>query len=136
MKCRNLSIVLSFLILSCATSKQAQDKYRSLAVEKFKENIDYVYNESKSFVLCVSAAKPTALKPQNSIRFFVYDINNDAIVMEESLTDGSARWINDRSIEVRYALGVDSKDPAVPHSGSYLFDVLTKEKISHKTETQ
>ncbi|KAB2878692.1 hypothetical protein F9K33_12075 [bacterium] len=127
-------LIIIFLVFSCASSKEAQEKYKSLAIEKYKENVDYVYNESKSFVLCVNASKPTALKPLHRVRFFVYDIKNDAIVMEETVVDGSVRWINDHAIEVSYTLGLDSKDPAVPHFGTYKFDVITKQRISDKVE--
>ncbi|MBL7995664.1 hypothetical protein JNM05_09860 [bacterium] len=134
MKLKIPFLITSFLVFSCASSKEAQEKYKSLAIEKYKGNVDYVYNESKSFVLCINAPKPTALKPLHTVRFFVYDTKNETMVTEETVPDGSVQWINDHAIKVSYSLGVDSKDPAVPHSGSYIFDVMTKEKISQKTE--
>lgn len=129
-------ILTSLLILSCASSKEAQEKFKVMAIEKYKDNIAYVFNESKTHVLCIKTVKPTTAKPLETIRFFVYDLKNETVVCEENYSNGTVRWFDDRAIQVSYSLGVDSKDPSVPHAGTYIFDIITKQKKSDKTETK
>lgn len=136
MKLSRLVFMTSVMMLSCTASKEAQEKYKILAADKYRENVDYVFNESKSFVLCQNLSKSTILKPENAIRFFVYDMKNDAVVIEESYANGSVRWINDHAIEVTYHLGVASKDPSLPHSGKYIFDIITKQRSTDQNETK
>lgn len=134
MKLSRLVLIAGFLMFSCTASKEAQEKYKTLAVEKYKGNANFIFNESKSFVLCQSV--PKSINLVNSIRFFVYDIKNDAVVIDETYADGAVRWINDHAIEVTYHLGVASKDPSVPHSGKYIFDIITKQRSTDHNETK
>lgn len=126
--------IASFLLLSCASAHKTQDaqtpmeRCKQLAAEKYKTDVEFLIGENKDFVLCRTLSKSTALQPQQSVLFFVYDLKNDVVVIEESYADGSVRWLDGRAIEVNYHLGVASKDPSVPHSVTYVFDLITKQR--------
>ncbi|MBL7959684.1 hypothetical protein JNL27_05525 [bacterium] len=106
----------------------AVEKYKTLAMEKYKEGIDYVFNESGSFVMCVHAAKPSAEHPQKTISFFVYDLKNEKILYEESVGDGSVKWKNDVQIEITSKIGIitPSHQSNIIH---YVYDVSTQKKL-------
>lgn len=134
-------IMFLTILVSCTSAKKtsvasqenqhgspAVEKYKTLAMEKYKEGIDYVFNESGSFVMCVHAAKPSAEHPQKTISFFVYDLKNEKILYEESVGDGSVKWKNDVQIEITSKIGIitPSHQSNIIH---YVYDVSTQKKL-------
>ena len=103
-------------------------KYEMIAVEKFTDHIDYVFNETKTHVLCMKTNKATPKMPESTVTFFVYELQNEKIVFEESVADGSVHWITDRRLEIVQKTGTVSKnDPG--RRLVYLFDVDAGKKI-------
>jgi hypothetical protein len=102
-------------------------KYEMIAVEKFKDHIDYVFNETKTHVLCMKTNKATPKMPESTVTFFIFELKNEKIVLEESIVDGAVRWVNDRQMEIIQRTGTVSKnDP--DRTKSYLFDLDSGKK--------
>ena len=103
-------------------------KYETIAIERYKERIEYIFNESKTHVLCMKTSKPTTKMPKSTVSFFVFDLNSEKIVFEDAIADGSLRWINDRQLEIVQKTGtVSKKDP--DRRQGYLFDLDTGKKL-------
>lgn len=139
-----VKIIFTFLLLilvSCTSAKKsnsavsqekndtlpAVEKYKTLAVEKYKDQIDYVFNQSKTHVLCARTSKPTPKMPENNVSFFVFDLNHENIIFEESIVDGSVTWINNRQLEIIQKTGIISGENPDRRHG-YIFDVESKTK--------
>ena len=133
-------IMFLTILVSCTSAKKtsvasqenqhgspAVEKYKTLAMEKYNDRIDYISNESKTYVLCSKTNKSTPKIPQNSLFFFVYDLKNDRVVIEESVVDGSVTWISDHQIEIIQKTGIVTKDNP-DHRQGYIFDLNTGEK--------
>lgn len=103
-------------------------KYRKIAEEKYKDHIDYIFNESKTHVLCVRINKSTPKIPESAFSFFVYDLKNDRIIFEDSIADGSVHWTSDHLLEVEQKSGTVSKENPI-RSKRYGYDVVTQKKI-------
>ncbi len=102
-------------------------KYETIAIERYKDRIEYVFNESKVFVLCIHSNKPTAKMPESIVSFFVYDLKMNRVILEESIRDGSVRWIDEQRIEIVQKTGTVSKEDQ-SRVQRYVYDVMTQKK--------
>jgi hypothetical protein len=129
-------IALILFLTACHTAKTDAQKstvsqeYKSIAVEKYGNNIEYVLNNSKTHVICLKQNKPTPQFPQNQISFFVYDLAKEEIILEESLIDGEVSWKNDREIQVKMTPGMLTTDEEYNKQlTGYIFDVKERKKL-------
>lgn len=104
--------------------------YKSVAVEKYHDNIEYLFNTSKTFVICLKSNKPTPQIPQNQVRFFVYDLATEEIILEESLVGGEVSWKNDHEVRVKTTPGILTTDEEYNQQlTGYIFDVQERKKL-------
>jgi hypothetical protein len=107
--------------------KSASESYKTLAISKYQVDIEYIFNDIKTLVVCARSQKLTNEKPQHSLKFFVYDVGNDKVLFEESLADGEVVWKNDHQILVTRRMGTAQKDGS--NISTYVFDLMTQKKI-------
>lgn len=112
-----------------SAASAAAGQYKIAATEKYGEGVEYYFNESKTHVLCLKQAKVklSPAMPQNPLRFFVYDLNAEKIIYEDSLEDGSVRWINDSQLQISLIPGIVSGDED-PEDFTYLYDVKLQQR--------
>lgn len=98
-------VIISFALTACASSalqktSQNDNDYRALATSKFQGQFDVSFNNDSTYVICSHSAKPTALNPKKNISFFIYSLSEKKPVYEESIADGSVRWVNNYEVEI------------------------------------
>ena len=103
------------------------EAYMVVATQKFNAHISYLFNDTKSHVLCVNQAKATMQNPFPSLSFCVYDLSENNIVYEESIYKGRVRRLNADQIEISSTPGMITKAYKKEDS-MYVYDLKTGEK--------
>lgn len=105
--------------------------YKITAREKLgPSHVEYVFNASKAFVICMKASKPTDLMPQHHFIFFVYDVANKRIILEDEIANGDITWKNDYQVQVTLVPGIIKDDDTAGNQVlGYLYDTRLKKKI-------
>ena len=104
-------ICFSLLIVySCVSSEdkstEGERMYEKSAIEKYGDNIKYLFNAAHTYVLCIKQAQAGTEQPFPPLKFFVYDLDSEKIVYEESLANGSVKWRNDYQLEITIIPGI------------------------------
>lgn len=130
-------VIVIITLVSCSSTKTStknsteEPAYKSVATKKLGTgNVEYLFNASKTVVVCMKASKPTDLMPQHHFIFFVYDVAGDAILHEDEIANGDVTWNNDYQIKVTMIPGIikdDGKASAQPLG--YMYDIRLKKKI-------
>ncbi len=93
----------SILLYGCsktASVTTASERYKDVAINKYKEGYNFYPSVNNKYVLCTKEIAGTTMNPANHIDFFVYDIVEEIIVMEKSVDNGKVKWYSDFQIEV------------------------------------
>ncbi|GAB5524476.1 MAG: hypothetical protein Roseis2KO_23480 [Roseivirga sp.] len=107
-------LLLSMCFLaSCSVTKKTQavsesTAYLTLAKEKLGDNVKFDFNEDRSYVLCQSEILPKA--KSKSFSFFVYNMKDEKIVLEQNVSAGFVQWLSTMEIEVFTTPGVMRND--------------------------
>lgn len=133
-----ISILITFFMGACCGSKNTtsnlnesqkkNDSFKKIAVEKFDNNYQFKFNSDSTYLICYSQNK----KSQDvfpPLKYFIYDLNNNDIVFEESLPNGKIKWINDFQVQVYIVPGIVHGDENKNSSSVYIYDVKHKRKI-------
>lgn len=107
--------------------------FKKLASDKYGKDVIYYYNSDSTFVLCSKTSKPTPRMPQNTIMFFLWDIRQNQIKLEESLVDGSVRWISNTQLQIVEHTGTVSKENP-ENRMVYVFDTATGKRTESKED--
>ena len=111
---------------SCSsTSSHADTSCRKIAERKYGPDVDYVPNSSNSCVLCIH--RPKGPPPLLPVAFFLYDMTSNEIMLEDSLANGEAVWLDDTIVEVRTIPEAASGEG---EGHAYRFDVSTRRRIT------
>ena len=125
------------MLISCGSSKRESarltrnEAYKVVAVRKFKAPIRYIYNDTKSHVLCFNQAKASTRNPFPSLSFFIYDLKSEKVIYEETLDNGSVLWLNENRVQITVIPGVitsaHKKEDTI-----YIYDLKTgqREKLT------
>jgi hypothetical protein len=94
-----------------------------LAEQRYGTDVEYLPNEGKSFVICLNRPKVPPGNPLQPLRFFVFDMENAAIVFQDSLENADINWLDNTRFAVRIIPGIitEGEEP-----DGYEFDVLTR----------
>ncbi|MFK7952052.1 MAG: hypothetical protein AB8B73_04345 [Ekhidna sp.] len=122
-----LSILMTFLILSCKGSQDALSYSKEVASEKLGLECECSLSESESYTLCLSNKKD-ASQSGMGVDFFVMDNDSKEIVFEESIDRGTVSWEGDKKIAMFYTPGVMRVDQS-RDDFTYVYDLVSKEKI-------
>ncbi|MFC2129866.1 hypothetical protein ACFLSQ_00370 [Bacteroidota bacterium] len=132
--------ILSLLFsISCSTTEKAknnEDKplikqvvkegYELAAWKKYSGGIMYIPNSLNTYMLCISQEKPNAENPFPALKFFIFDMEKQEIVYEESLENGFVNWRNDYQIRIDLIPGqVKSDEESLNY---YIYDLKKKKK--------
>ena len=105
-----------------------KEQYQSIAVAKYQGNVQYLFNQNRSQVICFKFSKPTGLKPHPELDFFIYDLNKENILFEDSLMNARVSWINNSQVQVEFIPEIISEDENQAKSG-YIYDVNMMQKL-------
>ncbi len=132
-----LQLTIVQVLVSCASARMdsvavdAVSKYSQLAIEKYHDNITYRENLAHSYVICYKQSRPGSLNPYPPLQFFVYAIKTDQILFEDSLSNGSIKWLNEYQFQVSTVPGIVTHDEeANKQLMGYIYDIQLKRKLS------
>lgn len=106
------------------------EKYKSTAIEKFSNPIQYIFNVSKTNVVCIKQNKKLVEDPIQALHFIIYDITKDSLIFEDSVLGGSIRWLSDDLIEIGNTPGIVSgREGEEQSSNTYYYDIKLQKKV-------
>jgi hypothetical protein len=129
-----LAGLLCLLPVSCGSSRtdlkqpEAQHtEYRAVALQKYGPGVEFVFNESKTAVLCLRKSKPTAKDPQQQVSFVVFDLAIDSVIFEDEIPNGSVGWKDSLTVLVGTVPGIVKSDEGLAGQKSgYVFDLRSR----------
>jgi hypothetical protein len=104
-----------FTLMACCPKKvqklesSGDPLYLSLAEEKLGSATHVLLNKTGTHVICYKTDKATAQNPYNELHYFIYDIENNIILREENLSNGTIRWLDQSTIELIIIPGMVKK---------------------------
>ena len=132
-----LLITAACFFISCGSQRELREpqpraaRYEMLARGKYGTGAEYVYNSSRTAVLCVMNSKPTTQSPQQRVSFFLYDLVADSALIEDNLANGSVAWRDDFSVVVKMVPGIERGDERLSHQRpGYVFDLRNRKMKS------
>lgn len=124
-----LFFIAVVLTISCKSSKagtdtpsQSLETLINLTKERLGENATTDFNKSKSHALV--ALITASSKTSKSVRFFVYEVKIEEVILEDFVSQGSIEWLDDSQIKVNKIPG----RPGPQASRGYIFNTKTKKK--------
>jgi hypothetical protein len=126
--------LLTVLIVACGSSRKElgdrnveKGRYRAMSAQKYGSRVQFLFNESRTTVVCLKETKPSAQYPQHRVAFFVYDLSIDSTIFEDEIADGSVAWKDEFSILVSIVPGmVKSDDSPGAKKPGYIFDCRSR----------
>lgn len=108
-------IVLMIALISCGSrsgsnSSSIAGDYKSIATKKLGEDVEYFFNDEKTYVLCTYEVAGSSQQPRNSIYYLVINVNDNSIVLENRVEGGTVSWYNEKMIQEYVAPGIIRKD--------------------------
>ncbi|MCU0611822.1 MAG: hypothetical protein MUE60_08550 [Candidatus Eisenbacteria bacterium] len=102
--------------------------YVSLAESRYGGTAKYLFNESRTHVLCLSQARSASPvgpgQATSPLRFFVYDLQADEVILEDSVENARVQWESETSLKVVITPGMV---PGIePREYGYRFDVASR----------
>lgn len=136
MTLKKILFPIGFLILfsGCGTNKKlilseilsSKEDYQQIAYKKYGEDAECHLNPNQSFVLCLKS--DAQLNPNQLIKFFVYDIQQQEIIYEGKIANARISWHNNTQLLVLKQKGYIT-NPTDRGNWTYVFDLLTKKKM-------
>jgi len=104
--------------------------FEQIALEKYKNNIGYMYSPDSSFVACFRKETKEEANGVQQLRFFIYDIKNDKLVFEDNLRSENILWLNNYKLKVMKRPGMVTNDPQknIELMG-YIYDIKQNKKL-------
>ena len=103
--------------------------YRTIAEKRYVGEVNYIFNESNTFVICQKRYK-TNQADISPLDFFVFDLKNEKIAFEESEVKGEVCWLNDHQIKVSLVPGIVTGDEQADRKlFGYIYDLNLRKKI-------
>jgi hypothetical protein len=115
---------------SQSSQPSPETSYEAAARSKYGGRVKFVFNNSRSYVLCVAGKHQfRRLFPSSSprLRFFVYDLASEEIIFEESVENASVSWEDDTLVKVTVTPGIVRVEG--PREYGYLYDVVARQKL-------
>jgi hypothetical protein len=117
--------------MGCAASEKTFTEreliLKKISAEKYGLRFNTFYNKDSTYALIIREEKASALNPNPALRFIVYSIGGEKIILEENLSSGHAAWIDSEQIEVRITGEVISSIEKDNFFG-YIYNVKTGTK--------
>ncbi len=109
-------LIIIALLASCSSSIKSSssqgtsENYKSIATKKLGEDVDYFWNDSKTYVLCTHEINGTSQQVRNGVHYLVIKNSDNSIVLENKVQGSSVTWFDDDEIEIYVAPGMIRKD--------------------------
>jgi hypothetical protein len=121
------------MITSCSSTKNEKlppntETIKTVTSHKLGSGVGYLFNNSKTYVICLKKSKPTPNFPQSQIHFLVYDISEEEIIYENKIEGGEIQWVDDERVEIKMTPGIVSGDED-PNDFIQIYDVKLKKRI-------
>ena len=128
-----LSILLSFSCSCKKNIKASQNSSKNLyeiAVKKYGEGFDMIYNSNKDFVLIKKEKKNKINDIFPTVFFSIIDTKTNTVIFKDIVPGGKIKWNGEYSIEVKSMLG-RPRDilNSVKQNVLYNFDVKSLKKF-------
>jgi hypothetical protein len=95
-----------------------------MAAQMYGPAVEFLFNESKTAVVCFKKSKPTPLLPQRQVQYFVFDLVSDTMLYEDNIPNGSVEWKDNFSILVNITPGNEkTEDVTPPTVHGYIYDI-------------
>lgn len=132
----NICILCLIVLAACSTSKTTSvaqiGDYKALAEEKLGTEAKFEHSPEDDYVLCYKDTKGTPKYPQNSIKYFVYDLKKNASILEDTFGPGEVKWYDAHHLEVFQIPGV-MPESKTKDDFTFIVNVKTGER-NPKTE--
>jgi len=132
----NLLLLLVILAWNCSPKVSDQvtntntvsmeEKIEALAVKHLESGYKIDYNESRTFVSLSKSFKTRKNEAFSSLALVVYDIKQEEVILQETFSRATARWINETEIEIVIIPGVVAEDNQT--KPGFIFNVKQKKK--------
>ena len=130
--------LLLLLFVSCGSSRNdlkepesGTARYRAMAVARYGQGAEFVFNGRKTAVVCLKKSKPSAKHPQQQVSFFVFDCSIDSTIFEDEIANGSVSWKDDFSVLVSVVPGIVKSDEiSAGENSGYIFDLRSRKTKS------
>lgn len=126
MPCVMIALGLLFFT-ACQVTQKTQaavesTAYLQIAQDKLGENLKYAKSENGRYVLCQTVQSSN---PDNqSFKFLVYDMQDEKIVMEKSVSRGYVQWLSNTEVEIFSTPGTMRNDQS-RDDFTMVYDVIT-----------
>ena len=131
----------SVFLFSCGTPEKSTNqndvtreqvkllkKYEEIARDKFSnDDLIYIPNLNNTLMLCLSHIKPTSENPFPSFNFFVYDLEKEEIIYEDSQENGNINCKNNEKLIIHIFPGQIRSENDKPII--YIYDIKKKKKF-------
>ncbi|WP_375581154.1 hypothetical protein ABWH96_09165 [Marivirga tractuosa] len=101
--------------------------YASLNIDA----VDFIYNDDQSYVLGIYKVDESSSKPLTT-KYVVLDVENESIVVKNSVVGGNVKWVSTYEIEIIDPPGIMKDDAETLEDYTTILNVKTG-KESKKT---
>ena len=130
--------ILVLFLFSCGTSRKEYKeseadtrRWESMARKKYGPGVEFVFNSTKSAVLCLKKLKPVSGDMRHQVSFFVFDLSSDSAIFEDTLPDAFVEWKDNFSVLVSIAPGMEKSDERLGElKFGYIFDLRVRKMRS------
>ncbi|HMY37608.1 MAG TPA: hypothetical protein PLN79_14935 [bacterium] len=125
-------LLLWALIAACSASRtqveaqQDAEKYKLIAIEKFSKDIKYVFNSTRTHVLCIKETRPEHPPKIHVMSFLLIEASTGHIILEETTTNAQAEWISESEVRVIFITGMPKENSH--RAVGYIYNVISKVK--------
>ncbi len=133
---KKMSLLLLLFAFACSNkslpgTKSQQLAYKSIASEKLGEDVEFIPNDLKNYLLCIHDEKMTISNPENNLKLLVYNLSDEEVALELNVGPGTAKWISTYEIEVYFKPGVMRRDET-RDDYTTIYNLVTGEKRQKK----
>mgnify|MGYP006902055475 CR=1 FL=1 len=127
-------IIAIFIISSSMGCKAQKTQTKMLKNESKDHNIKMSLSPNHRFVLHQTLNNISNVTPQPNIKFYVYDLKEDAIVYQNTVTKGKVSWHQEHILKIWTVPGMVKQD----HKSSddiYYLDIRSGKKMNEISES-
>lgn len=124
-------ILVIYAGFGCATSNYSQNngyklnKLVNICEREAGYNLERNYNTSKSYLLLKPLLKKRVENTESKVNsFYVIEISDNAIILEEKIVNGTMEWVSDSEISIFYPSGIPGMERTL------IYNVQAKSKKS------
>ncbi len=101
--------------------------YQEITKKKLGEKTLYKFNETNEYVICYTINKPTALRPNNNLKYIIFNIAENEILDESQVYDGNIEWSEKFVAKIKLKPEMIQSEE-VPGQFGYYFNVIEQKR--------